>query len=85
MVVRSASLMSKTRSFALRGRKQLETKEESSLIEDEEEANTVNVLETKTEASMSSASFAIPRRATIEADVSFFSLFRFDFSMKFNF
>lgn len=32
--------------------------------------NIVNVLATNTEASMSSASFAIPRRATIDADVS---------------
>jgi len=67
MMLKSARLMSKSRSFALRGRKQLESKEESSLV-DEDEPNMVNVLETKTEASMSSASFAIPRRATIEAD-----------------
>ncbi len=33
--------------------------------------NTVNVLSTTTEASMSSTSFAIPRRSTINADVSF--------------
>ena len=35
--------------------------------------NTVNVLAARTEASMSSASFAIPRRSTIDADVSLFS------------
>jgi hypothetical protein len=35
-----------------------------------EAENTVNVLSTTAEASMSSTSFAIPRRATIDADVS---------------
>lgn len=39
--------------------------------EDEERStNSVNVLATETEASMSSSSFTIPRRATIDADVS---------------
>ncbi len=33
-------------------------------------SNTVNVLATQTEASMSSTSFAIPRKSTIDADVS---------------
>jgi hypothetical protein len=37
--------------------------------------NTINVLATKTEASMSSTSFAIPRRSTIDADVSFIFFF----------
>lgn len=71
IMLKSAIVMKKSRSFALRGRKQLESKEENSFVDDDE-PNTVNVLETKTEASMSSASFAIPRRATIEADVSLF-------------
>ena len=43
--------------------------------EDKEISNTVNVLATQTEASMSSTSFAIPRRSTVDADVSFFVLF----------
>ena len=33
---------------------------------------TINVLSTQTEASMSSTSFSIPRRSTIDADVSSF-------------
>jgi hypothetical protein len=41
--------------------------------EDEEQSpSTINVLATQTEASMSSTSFTIPRRSTIDADVSFF-------------
>jgi hypothetical protein len=43
-------------------------------IAEEKELNTeniVNVLSTTTEASMSSSSFSIPRRSTIDADVSF--------------
>ena len=46
-------------------------------ISEKEEKNhqeLVNVLATETEASMSSASFNIPRRATIDADVSLFFL-----------
>ncbi len=45
------------------------------LTEDDglESSNTVNVLATQTEASMSSTSFAIPRRSTIDADVSLFN------------
>ena len=39
--------------------------------EDEEKStNSVNVLAAETEAGMSSSSFTIPRRATIDADVS---------------
>ena len=48
-------------------------KSRSSTITEEDDmsrSNSVNVLETKAEASMSSTSFSIPRRATIEADVS---------------
>ena len=41
--------------------------------------NTVNVLSTTAEASMSSTSFAIPRRATIDADVSI----HFSFAIRF--
>jgi hypothetical protein len=37
-----------------------------------ESSELVNVLATETEASMSSTSFNIPRRATIDADVSLF-------------
>lgn len=37
--------------------------------DDDDHPNTINVLSTHTEASMSSASFSIPRRTTIEADV----------------
>jgi hypothetical protein len=46
----------------------------SEVAEDDEQysSNTINVLATKTEASMSSTSFAIPRRSTIDADVSLF-------------
>jgi len=38
--------------------------------EEDQSPSTINVLATQTEASMSSASFAIPRRSTIDADVS---------------
>ena len=69
MVLKNASMFSKkSRSLTFRGRKALESKAES-IEEADESRNTLNVLETKTEASMSSASFAIPRRATIDADV----------------
>ncbi|CAF4255353.1 unnamed protein product, partial [Adineta steineri] len=52
---------------SVRGRSSLNSK--NILEEDEEEtSNTVNVLSTTTEASMSSSSFAIPRRSTIDAD-----------------
>ncbi len=56
---------------SLRGRSSLNSKR---IVEEDEEAtsNTVNVLSTTTEASMSSSSFAIPRRSTIDADVSLF-------------
>jgi hypothetical protein len=56
---------------SLRGRLSLNSKR---IVEEDEEAtsNTVNVLSTTTEASMSSSSFAIPRRSTIDADVSLF-------------
>jgi hypothetical protein len=40
--------------------------------EDEQSEGTINVLSTQTEASMSSSSFSIPRRSTIDADVSSF-------------
>ncbi len=44
-----------------------------------DEENIVNVLSTTAEASMSSTSFTIPRRATIDADVSV----HFSFPMRF--
>ena len=43
--------------------------------EDDKSSELVNVLATETEASMSSASFNIPRRATIDADVSLLFLY----------
>ncbi len=61
----------KSRGFvSFRGRSSLKSKPtvEESEIDTE---NTVNVLSTTAEASMSSTSFAIPRRSTIDADVSF--------------
>lgn len=65
----------KSRGFvSFRGKSSLSSKpiaEEGGLNID----NTVNVLSTTTEASMSSSSFAIPRRSTIDADVSFLHLF----------
>jgi len=61
----------KSRGFvSFRGRSSLNSKptvEENGM----DTENTVNVLSTTTEASMSSTSFAIPRRSTIDADVSF--------------
>jgi hypothetical protein len=44
----------------------------STLSEEDEEQSlsTINVLAAQTEASMSSTSFAIPRKSTIDADVS---------------
>jgi hypothetical protein len=47
----------------------------STLSEEDEEqsSSTINVLAAQTEASMSSTSFAIPRKSTIDADVSSFS------------
>jgi hypothetical protein len=69
-----SSASRKTKKFmSLRGRSSLSSKQ---IIEEEEDpsaANTVNVLSTTAEASMSSTSFNIPRRSTIDADVSFFS------------
>ncbi|CAF1298264.1 unnamed protein product [Adineta ricciae] len=54
---------------SFRGRSALASKPLSEDDEDYDRAqNIVNVLSTTTEASMSSSSFAIPRRATIEAD-----------------
>lgn len=38
--------------------------------EDDESTDSVNVLATETEAGMSSSNFTIPRRATIDSDVS---------------
>jgi len=61
----------KLRRFAsFRERQSLSSK---NIIEEETSntENTVNVLSTTAEASMSSTSFAIPRRSTIDADVSF--------------
>ena len=44
--------------------------------EDEDEvSSTINVLAAQTEASMSSTSFTIPRRSTIDADVSLLYFF----------
>lgn len=54
---------------SMRGRSSLR-KQRIAEEKEEESPNTVNVLSTTTEASMSSASFAIPRKSTIEADVS---------------
>ena len=56
----------------------------SSATEDfQDQSDIVNVLAAQTEASMSSTSFTIPRRATIDADVSSFSsnvvIFKNDF------
>jgi len=72
--VQSASLRESKKSkgfVSLRSRLSLNSKR---IVEEDEEAtsNTVNVLSTTTEASMSSSSFAIPRRSTIDADVSLF-------------
>lgn len=65
---------------SFRGRSALASKQLSEDDEDYDKTpNTVNVLSTTTEASMSSSSFAIPRRATIEADVSFFKNFYYRF------
>ncbi|UJR33431.1 hypothetical protein I4U23_020876 [Adineta vaga] len=61
---RAASKKSKA-FVSFRGRSDLNLKKTS---EESENPNTVNVLSTTTEASMSSSSFAIPRRSTIEAD-----------------
>jgi hypothetical protein len=52
-------------------------------VDEDESPSTINVLATQTEASMSSSSFAIPRRSTIDADVSlsfFFCLIIYLFS-----
>ena len=63
---------------SFRGRSALTSKPFSEDDEDHDRAqNTVNVLSTTTEASMSSSSFAIPRRATIEADVSFLNIYHY--------
>ena len=60
-------------SMSFRARSSLNPKKISEEEEDYSEAErTVNMLGTKTEASMSSSSFAIPRRSTIDADVSAF-------------
>ena len=68
-----SSVSKKSKRFmSLRGRSSLSSKQ---IIEEEEDhsaANTVNVLSTTAEASMSSTSFTIPRRSTIDADVSCF-------------
>jgi hypothetical protein len=40
--------------------------------DEEKSSELINVLATEAEASMSSTSFTIPRRATIDADVSLF-------------
>ncbi|CAF4303630.1 unnamed protein product, partial [Adineta steineri] len=68
LVESSARKSRKSKPFAsFRGRSSLNSK--NILEEDEDEtSNTVNVLSTTTEASMSSSSFAIPRRSTIDAD-----------------
>lgn len=79
-VFRSAKKMGRPR-LSFRGRSSLSSKE----IAEENyptTTDTVNVLSTTTEAGMSSSSFAIPRRSTIDADVSFrSSLPRFIFTM----
>jgi hypothetical protein len=68
----SASRQSKkSRGFSsFRARSSLNSKQ---IVEENglDTQNAVNVLSTTTEASMSSTSFAIPRRSTIDADVSF--------------
>lgn len=57
--------------MSFRARSSLNSKEIAEENEDSSETErTVNVLGTNTEASMSSSSFAIPRRSTIDADVS---------------
>ncbi|CAF0995433.1 unnamed protein product [Adineta steineri] len=68
LVESSARKSRKSKPFAsFRGRSSLNPK--NILEEDEDEtSNAVNVLSTTTEASMSSSSFAIPRRSTIDAD-----------------
>jgi hypothetical protein len=53
---------------SFRGRSSLSSKQ--ILEDDQTTTNTVNVLSTTAEASMSSTSFTIPRRSTIDADVS---------------
>lgn len=45
---------------------------------EDQSLNTINVLATQTDASMSSSNFAIPRRSTIDADVSLSVLFLVD-------
>ncbi len=69
----SASLQSKKSRGFVRHRERASLTAKPIIEEDEGQTrNEVNVLSTTTEASMSSTSFAIPRRSTIDADVSFF-------------
>ena len=66
----SATSMRKSRRLpSFRGRSSLSSKD---VVEEDHShtIDTVNVLSTTTEAGMSSTSFAIPRRSTIDADVS---------------
>jgi len=69
---KEATLCKSTR-FAVPRRMLASTSLNSSTLseEDEEQSlSTINVLAAQTEASMSSTSFAIPRKSTIDADVS---------------
>ena len=58
------------KSMSFRARTSLRSQSIEESCEYESPESTVNVLAAKTEASMSSASFSIPRRSTIAADVS---------------
>lgn len=67
------SSLRRSKSFGLTKMKARSTLSSSALGEEKEEEQsspTINVLAAQTEASMSSTSFAIPRRSTIDADVS---------------
>ena len=68
MRIKEAMQTKKSRGFvSFRGRSSLKSK----AVNEESGINTVNVLSTTTEVSMSSTSFAIPRRSTIDADVNY--------------
>lgn len=67
---------SSRKQLSFRGRTKLNSYDPT-IEDDEETPEYVNVLQTTAEASLSSSSFAIPRRATIEADVRIICCFLF--------